>query len=77
MRPAKCGDLKALAAAGEKFAVIYADPPWEYAGSGGLTEPSGALRGAHSGPNAPLWCWGTERNKGPHRAPEGRNFGDQ
>ena len=27
---AKCGDLKALAAAGEKFAVIYADPPWEF-----------------------------------------------
>ena len=29
-RGAKCGDLKALAAAGEKFAVIYADPPWEF-----------------------------------------------
>lgn len=27
---ANCGDLKALAAAGEKFAVIYADPPWEF-----------------------------------------------
>ena len=27
---AECGDLKALAAAGEKFAVIYADPPWEF-----------------------------------------------
>ena len=27
---AQRGDLKALAAAGEKFAVIYADPPWEF-----------------------------------------------
>jgi N6-adenosine-specific RNA methylase IME4 len=27
---AKSGDLRELAMAGEKFAVIYADPPWEF-----------------------------------------------
>ena len=27
---ANSGDLKTMAAAGEKFSVIYADPPWEF-----------------------------------------------
>jgi N6-adenosine-specific RNA methylase IME4 len=29
-RGCKIGDLNAMAAAGEKFNVIYADPPWEF-----------------------------------------------